>query len=331
MKTRRRILGCVLLGLMVLTQTLRAGGWKWIAYGDTRTNKEAHRSVLRAITANTPDYRFMINVGDVTENGMHPRLWEIWSEGCEEILGGTGQSSVPPKYMSVIGNHEKITTEEGLANWRKYLWGQVSQFGNDGKFFYFDYEDARFIILNSEDSCTGPQQNMLLDAIRNNPKKWLFTIWHKPIFDFDTKRYEDAIHQTWGVPLYENGCDIMFMGHSHYYVRSEKLGLNGQKHPPLDSLRGTVQVVTGDGGAPHYAADRNHDGNGYMVAYSVDSRDSVYYGYTELQVDGDTLQLRHINSLGQVMDREVYTPNPKPRRTGAGEEGARSRNGAQVK
>ncbi|MGA1824579.1 MAG: hypothetical protein ACMUIP_07915, partial [bacterium] len=43
--------------------------WKFIIYGDTRSNDSAHRRVLRSITQNTPDYRFLINVGDVVEDG----------------------------------------------------------------------------------------------------------------------------------------------------------------------------------------------------------------------------------------------------------------------
>lgn len=304
----------LLISLLMPLQTAQAGGWKWIAYGDTRTNDAAHRQVLGAIKRNTPDYSFMINVGDVTEAGSQGSLWNIWAAACNDSLGGTGQTSVPPKYMSAIGNHEEIGSTNGLTYWKSFLSGQYQQFGNDGKFFYFDYQDARFIVLNSEDppSPTSAQQIMLLDAIQNNPRKWLFAIWHKPIFDFGAKVYESGIHQSWGVPLYQNGCDMIFMGHAHYYVRSKKLNLNGQMNPPLDPTRGTVQVVTGDGGAPHYAADENHDGNGYMVDYSYDLNQPAFYGYTELNVDGDTLRLRHFSASGQVMDSALYTPNLKP-------------------
>lgn len=302
----------LLLFLSLCIQTATAGPWKWIAYGDTRTDDPGHRTVLAAIMAHTPDYRFMINVGDVVENGTDLTQWQTWLSACNDILGGTGQSNVPPSYMACVGNHDQYATSTGLANWKYYLSGQSQQFGNDGLFWYFDYEDARFIVLNTEDSYTGTQRTMLLNAIQNNPKKWLFTIWHKPIFDFGPKTYESQIHQQWGIPLYQNGCDIMFMGHAHYYVRSKKLNLNGQMNPPIDPLRGTVQVVTGNGGAPLAAVDENHDGNGYMVEYSSDLNQPNFHGYTELTVDGDTLKLRHFSFTGQVMDSATYTPNPKP-------------------
>ena len=42
--------------------------WKFVVYGDTRSDDSAHRSVLSSIAQNTPDYRFIINVGDVIDN-----------------------------------------------------------------------------------------------------------------------------------------------------------------------------------------------------------------------------------------------------------------------
>jgi hypothetical protein len=145
---------------------------------------------------------------------------------------------------------------------------------------------------------------MLRDAIDNNPKTWLFAVWHHPIFPFGAKGYEDGIHDSWGVPLYEGGADIIFTGHAHYYVRTKKLGLNGQENPPEDTSYGTTQVITGNGGAPLYGIDAgSHE---YMMAGATGD-----YGYTELTVDGDTLYLRHINDQGAVVDEAAYRPNPK--------------------
>jgi predicted phosphodiesterase len=303
-----------LLALLILTgaQAQAATPWKFVVYGDTRTDDTAHRSVLNAIQANTPDYCFIISVGDVVEDGTQASQWNIWQQACNETLGGTGQSAVPPKYMSVPGNHDQVTVPAGLANWNTYLPGQNSQFGNNGTFFTFDYENARFIILNPYESLTGAQYTMLQQAIQNNPQDWLFAIWHPPIFDFGPKVYESTLHTTWGVPLYQGGCDVIFAGHAHYYVRTLKLDLNGDKNPPLDPLAGTAQIVTGNGGAPLYAVDENHDNNGYMVAYSFDEAQPAYYGYTEISVNGAQATLRHIRADGTVMDTVIYTANTKP-------------------
>lgn len=82
--------------------------WKWIAYGDTRTDDAAHRSVLQAIRGHSPDYKFIINVGDVVAVGSDAAQWEAWQKACDNTLGGTGQALVPPGYMAVPGNHDQV-------------------------------------------------------------------------------------------------------------------------------------------------------------------------------------------------------------------------------
>ncbi|MEE9466193.1 MAG: FlgD immunoglobulin-like domain containing protein, partial [Candidatus Neomarinimicrobiota bacterium] len=133
-----------------------------------------------------------------------------------------------------------------------------------------------------------------------------FVFWHHPVFAFGVKFYQDLLHDTWGIPLYANGCDIIFTGHAHYYVRSKKLGLDGNINPALDPEFGTVQIITGNGGAPPQDIDTAQDGNGYLVEASTNS-----HGYTELTVAGDTLYLRHILSDGTVFDEQIYTPNSR--------------------
>jgi hypothetical protein len=314
MTSRRAAAGPLLIWVLIagLGAAPAAAGWKWVAYGDTRTNDAAHRQVLHAIQTHTPDAQFLINVGDVVEDGGQAAMWDTWQQACNDELGGTGQGQTPPKYLAAPGNHDAVNAA-GLTNWNTYLSGQNARYGNGGKFFTFDHQNARFVVLDSTGSLTSSQLTLLQNAIQTNAQDWLFVIWHYPIFDFGPKVYQGAIHTTWGVPLYQNGCDLIFNGDAHYYVRTLKLDLDGQMNPPLDPVRGTVQIVTGNGGAPLVGVDEVHDGNGYMLAYSYDQAQAAFYGYTELTVDGRTLTLRHLRaSDGQVMDTATYTANPKP-------------------
>jgi hypothetical protein len=294
-----------LVALLLLPSFLAAQQWKFIVYGDTRSNDAAHRSVLTSIKGNTPDFKFIINVGDVVSAGSSSSDWTTWSNAMTAVFGSTLQDGTPPKYMAVNGNHD-AAAGSGQVNWRANLSGQYQQFGPN-TFYCFDYNDARFILLDSENSVTGQQRTMLLDAIQKNPKKWLFTVWHTPIFDFGPKSYNATVHTSWGIPLYQNGCDLMFMGHAHYYIKTRKLALNGAMNPPLDAERGIVQCVTGNGGAPPYSINSNEDNNAYMI-------DGTYTngnGYTEITINGDTATLKHILANGTVFDTQTHRPNPK--------------------
>jgi len=287
--------------------------WKFIVYGDTALNDANHRAVLQAIMNYTPDYKFIINVGDVVADGELLSDWQTWQQACVDILGGTGQYTSPPQYMAAPGNHDMVNTPQGFANWLTFLYGQVQQFGNDGIYFYLDYKNARFVILNSNNFASvgqGPQYDMLMEAIQNNPKEWLFVFWHHPIFDFGPKQYRDDIHETWGIPLYQNKCNIIFVGHAHFYVRTKKLELNGEMNPPLDPINGTVQIIAGNGGIGLSIVDPNKDGNGYML----ESYQDDYHGYCETMIDGSMARLRHILVDGSVFDEKFYTSGNNPPR-----------------
>ena len=66
-----KVIICIIM-IMLLVATLldeqTSDSWKFIIYGDTRTNDDDHRSVLESISENTNDYRFIINAGDVVGN-----------------------------------------------------------------------------------------------------------------------------------------------------------------------------------------------------------------------------------------------------------------------
>ncbi len=104
--------------------------------------------------------------------------------------------------------------------------------------------------------------------------------------------------------MYQAGCDIIFTGHSHYYVQTKALQLDGTSNPPEEPGSGTVMVVTGDGAAPP------HDVTSTNEHLRVAEADNIY-GYTELTIEGNTLNLRHIQDYGTVVDQATYTPNSK--------------------
>lgn len=307
----------ILLTLIILSATnLFAQDWKCIIYGDTRNDRTEHREVLESIVKNTPDYQFIINVGDVVDHGDVESEWEDWRNTVTDVLGSTGQENVPPKYMATPGNHDATETSDGLKNWMQYLPAQNKLYctddinESDGKYFTFDHENVRFIILDSDKSDEeGEQYDMLINALSNNIKEWIIVIWHDPIFSFGEKSYEEKFHTLWGTKIYEFGGDIIFIGDAHYYVRTKKMMLNGEKHPPIDSLNGVTHIVTGNGGAPIDVPNPNYDDNGYMVAKAAS--DNSHYGYTELYFKNDSLYLTHFLRDGSVLDNEIFTPNEK--------------------
>jgi len=298
-----------LLLLLLIPNLSRCQAWKFIVYGDTRTYHENHRSVLEAMVTYSSGYEFIINTGDLAGYGLLD--WPQWYAVCEEVLGGLGQDSRPPRYMACPGNADDSLFSD-------YLWGQKEQFGKEGRFFTFDFNNARFVLLEPVYHYTSEtnfwylalpdsQFQILNRAIQTNPHPWFFVFWHYPLFDFADKGYQKMLNEQCGSLLYEYGCDILFNGHAHQYTRTKKLALNGDAHPPIDPDYGIPQIVTGNGGAILYPVIPNRDQNEYMLKICLD----VEYGYCELTVFDDSLQLEHILRTGDVFDRVTYLPNPK--------------------
>jgi len=305
----KRLYSLLLIVLLIIPYNTFA--WKFIAYGDTRSDDENHRAVLQSIVNNTPDYEFILSVGDLVRKGIDSTHWDMWRNAVTDILGSTGQEG-EQRYYVAPGNHEAIK-KGGLENWKKYLYGQYNDYKNtNGLSFYFDHKNVRVIIID----CYGDTESQIAlihEATNNNPNSWLFAVWHMPIFVFGNKEYKEKLNQKLGTILYNAGCDIIFVGHSHMYVRTKKLELNGDKYPPLDEENGTVQLLTGNGGVElENDVLLNDDGNEYMVAENAYSKNFTQYGYTELEVvDNDTLILKHILHDGLVLDSTTYSPNKK--------------------
>lgn len=321
MKKNNILLGNILLfaliviALMPITSCVqqKESNWKFIVYGDTRTDEARHKVVLKAMVKNTPDYEFIVNVGDIAQKGGDTAYLNQWDRALTEVFGSTMQTG-KKRYYAAPGNHEAIL-KDGLDNWRLYMYGQCKDYkSTDGLYYTFDHENVRIIVLDNYGDFTK-QKEMVTEAAESNPHPWLFAVWHEPIFVYGNKDYQEELHKEFGTVLYENGCDMIFVGHSHMYVRTKKLKLNGEKHPPIDEKNGTVQLLTGNGGVKmsHLPPMINDDGNGYMVPKNAFITDSLQHGYTEIEIhDGNSLIMKHILHDGSVFDIETYTPNDKP-------------------
>jgi hypothetical protein len=216
--------------------------------------------------------------------------------------------------MAVKGNHDEAGNPAlAQQNWDTYLPGQ-QRYGNNGNFLTFDYHNARFVLLDCYSPLTGPQITLLTQASQTNPQPWFFVIFHEPIFAYGGHPANVAANAAWGPLLYQAGCDLIFNGHNHHYLRTVKMALDGSLYPPLDPAKGTAEIITGDGGAPensYYTIDVHSTSYTAQVAYPT-SAEPLFYGYTELTLDGNHMTLRHYRLDGVVMDTAIYTANPKP-------------------
>jgi hypothetical protein len=109
MFSKKRLLFSVALLFILLIGSVssQTPSWKFIVYGDTRTDDADHRKVLQSISENTPDFEFIINVGDVVQKGHVTSQWNTWKNALTDKLGSTLLSG-PQRYYSCPGNHDNV-------------------------------------------------------------------------------------------------------------------------------------------------------------------------------------------------------------------------------
>jgi 3',5'-cyclic AMP phosphodiesterase CpdA len=121
--------------------------------------------------------------------------------------------------------------------------------GLEESVYWFDYQGARIISLNSNERIeeqVGWLKSVLSD--KNRPK-WTIVTFHHPIFSSGNDRDNPDLRAAWRPTLEQHGVDLVLQGHDHTYARS---GLGGPKNANVaDGVRAqssnTVYVVSVSG------------------------------------------------------------------------------------
>jgi hypothetical protein len=207
----------------------------FVLYGDNRTRHDVHRRVVAELLKHgIPD--FVLQTGDMVENGADTALWPIFFGIERELLRQTA-------FFPALGNHER--------NNHNYY-----EFFDAAKPYYsFDWGQAHFSVLNSDIGNVAPDQ-AAKDSFWSEQVKWLeqdlansqkadfrFVTAHHPPMTAVTRRQGDNPHMTALMPLFEKEhVTAALFGHDHNYQHYLKNGVH--------------YVVSGGGGAPLYDVDK---------------------------------------------------------------------------
>jgi hypothetical protein len=236
----------------------------------------------------------VVNSGDLVFDGRDPRQWTRFLRLSEPLT-----SRVP--YFPVAGNHERIDTPEGMANWATATGLPAS---GDRLYYCFDTADRwlRFICLDTNPIVdpTGRWTRELQVKYSDEEFTWLVArikehvgpvvvLMHHPPFSSGEHRMEwqadDVLkerRERMVKALHEAGISIIVSGHEHGYQRALLTW--------PDAV--LVAVVTGGGGAPLHLIPDTPVAAGlfgeYKVAGSVVKPENVFtarvFNYTLLRL-----------------------------------------------
>jgi hypothetical protein len=263
--------------------------FRFVAYGDSRTNHAVHRSVLNAISRANP--RFVINSGDIVSDGNRADHWDEFFK-----IAGEFMARVP--YWPVLGNHEDNAA----------LYYNIFALPGIERYYSFDYGTCHFVMLDSDGLALVKQENQQVPPeVMREYRQARKDYWQKQIewLEKDLEAHKDAdfIFATFHHPLYSSPksegrrreqritrerfeellhrykVTAVFNGHDHVYERNVVDGLHC--------------IVTGGGGASLYDF-------GDPLPTSV-KRESVHH-FVIIDVDDDTATFTALTPDERVID-----------------------------
>lgn len=208
--------------------------FRFIVYGDNRTNFLRHTEIANAIGKHEPD--LIINTGDVVQRGLRADWDTEFFTPLSSLLKTT------PIYVS-IGNHELNAS---------YFYDYFSFPNTEHENYYsFQYGNSFFIFIDNNRAAYpdrdyypsfapgSPQHQWLWNQLRLDAAKnadWLFVINHVPCYTVGISTTYTA-NQSYLVPLFRQyNVNVHFSGHIHDYERGFSDGVH--------------YVISGGGGGP---------------------------------------------------------------------------------
>jgi len=245
--------------------------FRFVAYGDNRTQPQVHATVLERMHLFQPD--FIVQTGDQVANGTSEEQWDEFWQIAGKALSETA-------YYPSLGNHEK----SGAPYFRYFAVPAE---------YSFDYGDIHFTALDSnrpETEYAAQQEWLRKDLQAHQGARWRIVFFHHTVHTCVNKpgrREESAERAARLEPILKAGhVQLVINGHDHDY----------QRHV----AQGITYLVTGGGGAPLYdlTADTPYVKKALMVHH-----------HCEFSVDGDTISVRAIQPDGSLIEQFTLHAN----------------------
>jgi hypothetical protein len=265
----------LVLILVLLNSVLIYGQFRFVAYGDSRTNPGPANDIVGGISSQNPE--LVIHSGDLWDD-YTPSEWKSFITARSNLNALLNAN----KYLVTRGNHEGA--------------GEVLGFSppivKNGNLKYYFTEGNCFFVCSEY----SPDASFIESALQTTAAQdadWRFLWFHQPI-------YSAGGHDASGNAAIEALCDqydvaMTFSGHSHIYERTYLI-YNRQVVDTGDDIpaenQGTIYMVTGGGGAPLH---------GVSSAWWVNTQNSLYH-YMVLDAYSDRLEVQTIDINGNVVD-----------------------------
>ena len=246
------------------TEAADTTGFKFLLYGDpqpiyplTTEQYNVWEKTVKSSAAANPDAKFMVIMGDISENGGSGAMWDKFFKASDTVL---------PKLplMAVQGNHDTFSDTYFPYN---LPFGFRTNFtlptnGPDivkESCYSFDYGTVHFAVLDSQ----GIEENNLLpgkdilapqvdwldkDLAAHRDAVFTIVLMHKPIY-YNVKERSNVELNVF-IPVFDKyHVDLVVSGHDHV----NKITYPMKAGSPVSSTKsGTVYMISGRSGEKYY-------------------------------------------------------------------------------
>ncbi|HOX04941.1 MAG TPA: metallophosphoesterase [Planctomycetota bacterium] len=204
----------------------------FFAYGDTRTRKDAHEQVIKALVAEVErlkQHTFVLHTGDFAQGGSDEEAT------AEQFFRPAAPLLARLPLVPVRGNHEG-----GTDLFPKYFpipdRPEASGHADD---LCFDYGSVRILAL---DQYTRPKSEdgrmkWLAEKLAEAKDRWRFVTFHEPMYSTGSHGGNVGFRKEVESVLIAGKVHAVFVGHDHNYERTKP-------------INGITHLTIGGGGAP---------------------------------------------------------------------------------
>lgn len=292
----------------------------FIVIADVQASNEENfkmaAAVMQKAVETMPEYEFAVNLGDFVN--------DCTNEEWDSYFRNFAFSNMNTTLIPVAGNHE------GNLQWFKFnnMFNIGAAQGSatiTGCYYSFDWGDAHFAVLNSNDMypMSMEQLNWLRNDMNASDAQWKIVLMHRALFSAgkNINKPDTLIMREHVLPVIDElGIDIVFAGHDHMYFRTQSVKdnqvveaetvtevWNGEETAFALNPLGTTHILPSTAGTKRYSVNedavdpifdcaalaRDTETGGVFATVSLDSEHFVYKAY---QVDDETKETKLIDS-----------------------------------
>lgn len=210
-----------------------------------------------------PQAKFIVHTGDVVDSGKNFKQWN-W------VFNTASSNLLKTALMPATGNHE---TNMDYATVENFLLEYPEQDTTQGVYYSYDYNNAHFMVLNTNDlnadNTLSAQQLAWLEAdAAASDKPWKIVAMHKAVYSNGSHYADDdvtALRKQLSVLMPQLDIDVVLQGHDHVYLRTAPMNANaectvtertiqhnGSSYNAMVNPDGTVYAIDGCAGVKYY-------------------------------------------------------------------------------